>query len=115
MANGLAEFILLGSPDYYGDIEFVVTPTLAQAEPAYRDRAYRWLAFALEQAEAMDDPDDAVNGGVKTLYTWGVALRFEGHVAEAIARWQMILDRYPTCEDYATIEQRILNTLAREP
>ncbi len=115
VANGLAEFILLGSPDYYGDIEFVVTPTLAQAEPAYRDRAYRWLAFALEQAEAMDDPDDAVNGGVKTLYTWGVALRFEGHVAEAIARWQMILDRYPTCEDYATIEQRILNTLAREP
>ena len=115
VANGLAEFILLGSPDYYGDIEFAVTPTLAQADPPYRDRAYRWLAFALEQAEGMDDPDDAIDGGVKTLYTWGVALRFEGHGDQAIARWQMILDRYPTSEDYATIEQKILNTLAREP
>ncbi len=115
VANGLAEFILLGSPDYYGDIEFVMAPTLAQADPAYRERGYRWLTFALEQAEAMDDPDEAVSAGVKTLYTWGMALRSEGRIVEAIGRWQMILDRYPTCEDYATIEQKILNTLAMEP
>lgn len=114
VANGLAEFILLGSPDYYGDIEFVVTPTLAQADPAYRERAYRWLTFALEQAEAMDDPDEARDAGVKTLYTWGEALRFEGRPDEAIGRWQMILDRYPTSEDYATIEQKILNTLGMD-
>ncbi len=114
VANGLAEFILLGSPDYYGDIEFVVTPTLAQAEPAYREKGYGLLAFALAQAQATADPDDAIDAGVKTLYTWGVALRFEGKIDEAIARWQMILDRYPTSEDYATIEQKILNTLAGE-
>ena len=114
VANGLAEFILMGSPDYYGDIEFVVTPTLAQADPAYREKGYGLLAFALAQARATADPDEAIDAGVKTLYTWGEALRFEGRTIEAIARWQMILDRYPTCEDYATIEQKILNTLARE-
>jgi TolB-like protein len=114
-ANGLAEFILMGSPDYYGDIEFVVTPTLAQADPGYREKGYGLLAFALAQAQATADPDDAIDAGVKTLYTWGEALRFEGRNGEAIARWQMILDRYPTSEDYATIEQKILNTLAREP
>ena len=38
----------------------------------------------------------------------------EGRDAEAIGRWQMILDRFPTYEDYDDIEQKIRKALGIE-
>ena len=47
----------------------------------------------------------------RTLETWAEILRAEGRTVEAITRWQMILDRYPTHEDYRDYERKIKEAL----
>ncbi len=111
VARDLAEFILSGVPDFYGDINFDVSPSLGELDPAWHQRGFDWLQVSLDECANVVDEDLRQLQVTKTLDYWGKILLEEGRKAEAITRWQMILDRYPTHEDYRDYEDKIRSAL----
>lgn len=115
VARDLAEWILWGIPDFYGDINFEVRPPLGELEPAWRSRGFDWLEDSLVECATEPDEDLRQQHTTQTLDFWARVLMREGRTIEAIARWQQILDRYPTHEDYAEYEQKIREALGSQP
>jgi len=114
VATDEAQFLFLGEPDYYGDLNFVMTPTPVQLDPSLEAVAFDLLEGALAGVEQLPE-EDRSHHGARVLNVWGVVLNRRGRTAEAIARWQMILDRYPTHEDYAVYEGKIRDALGAAP
>ncbi len=44
---------------------------------------------------------------VRTLNLYGDCLMVLGRKAQAIAKWQNVLDRFPTCSDFGRIEKKV--------
>ncbi len=110
VAADLAEFIFCGRPDYYGDLNFEMTPTLASLGPAYVDVGFQHLDLALAEVELLPE-EDRPDAGVRTLHIYALAHKRLGRPAEAAARWQTLLDRYPTHEDYGEYEALLKDVL----
>lgn len=110
VAADTAEFIFCGRPDFYGDINFEMTPTLATLDPAYVDVGFQLLDLALAEVEKLPQEDRA-DAGVHALHIYALAYKRLGRPAEAAARWQMLLDRYPTHEDYGEYEALLMGVL----
>ena len=114
VAQDLVEFIFQGEPPFFGDIDFDLETPLSKLDRAWYSRGYYWLGQALAFAEEIEDQDNRQKEVCKTLDLWAEVLLEEGRDAEAIGRWQMILDRFPTYEDYDDIEQKIRKALGIE-
>lgn len=114
VSRDLAEFILWGVPDFYGDINFDVSPSLAELDPSWRQRGFDWLEVSLVEADKVVLEELRQLQVTQTLDFWARVLMAEGRTAEAITRWQMILDRYPTHEDYRDYEGKIRAALGVE-
>ncbi len=110
VATDHAQFLLIGEPDYYGDLDYTIEPSPAALDPTLEATAFEMLELALAELERLPE-EDRPDLGARVLDVWGVALLRRGRPAEAIARWQMILDRYPTLEDYAVYEAKIRDAL----
>jgi TolB-like protein len=111
VSRDLAEFILQGRPDFYGDLNFEIRPSLGQLDPAWKRRGFDWLQRSLDDCALVPDEELRQLQVTRTLETWAEILRAEGRTVEAITRWQMILDRYPTHEDYRDYERKIKEAL----
>jgi hypothetical protein len=70
--------------------------------------------------QALAEADTHAKGGnndwpaVRTLEQWGEALLFRGKTDDAIAKWQEVLDRFPTSPQFDNIEQKIKRVLGIE-
>lgn len=113
VGRSLAEFIFLGKPDHYGNINFQTAPSLGTLDPAWARRGWAHLGRALKYVDATIEKAERPAIGARVLDTWARCLIAMGRKVEAISRWQMILDRYPTHKDFKEYEGKIRQALAK--
>jgi len=110
-----AEFILTGKPapfDFFEDIK--VTPALATLDPAMRQNAEDLLRRAIADTDKHNNSPKKKELLVATYDCVAGVLLETGRKAQAIARWQAILDRFPKLDDYDGYEKKIRDALERE-
>ncbi len=106
----LAEFLLMGKLRGPADLSLMIAPPLANVHATWDKRAWQ----ALAEADALASRQSLEYRGVRVLEQWGEALWFRGRIDDAVAKWQTILDRYPTSRQYDQIERKIKHVLGLE-
>ncbi|WP_044184944.1 CsgG/HfaB family protein [Hyalangium minutum] len=109
----VAEFLLMGR--YRTSSEsFQMAPTLADQDPSVLKEGFQLLDEALQEAEAtIPRLQEARARQVLELY--GDALMLRGHVEEAVAKWQLFLDRFPSARAFPWISNKIKTALGVGP
>jgi TolB-like protein len=108
-AVSIAEFILTGR--YRGDSEsFQLGPTLADQDPSALAEGFRLLDEALLEAEAGIPAQRELRTRL-ILELHGDALLLRGQVEEAVAKWQLFLDRFPTSRSFTVMGNKIKTAL----
>lgn len=110
--RGLASFALIGKPDMFASVHPAVRPSLAAMDPSYVDKGLAVLDEALADIAANETrllPRETI----RTLDLYGDCLLGLGRPIEAVARWQKVLDDYPTASEFGAIEKKIRDTLAK--
>jgi TolB-like protein len=105
--RALGEFLLLGKA-HDGTSRITVAPPLAESSRELAKIGYTLLheAWAEADAEAKDRPH-RLNEAITTLDTHAESLSMRDKHDEAIAKWQEILDRYPTSSSFSRYEATI--------
>jgi TolB-like protein len=105
--RALGEFLLLGRA-HDGTSHITVAPPLAESSRELAKIGYRLLdeAWAQADAEARDRPH-RLNEAIAALDTHAEILSMRGKHDAAIAKWQEILDRYPTSSSFSRYEATI--------
>lgn len=99
----LALFALTGrSPNLY----FTVAPTLAEVDKGIVKRSFSHLDHALAFARKWKGEDPGL-----VLDMYGEALVGVGRNEQAVARWQELLDSFPTHPKYKEVETKIKEAL----
>jgi len=112
MVRSLAVFVFTGKAGFWTPFSYQVSPTLAQLDESIVEPTLKLLEESLEWAETTNPHEDIRQREViRTLDAHAAILMRLGRKMEAVARWQLILDRYPTYEDYAEIEKKIQGAL----
>jgi len=106
----LARFLLLGTMRLDTDRTIIIGPPLANLDKTWDGRAWRLIAEADKLAAAGPFEHYALG----TLDSWAEALLLRNRTDEAIAKWQEILDRYPTSQQFDRFEKRIKGLLGVE-
>jgi len=107
---GLARFLLLGAAQQN---QTPARPSLADIDPSVVDRAMGLIDDAIADIKAR-------TGGLdEHEYTQAQELAGEGlvqvgRVNDGLARWQAVLDQFPTSTDYSRIEKLIKDTAQEE-
>jgi len=109
--RGLAGFALTGKPDMFASVTPAVTPSLAQLDEKYVAAGLALLDEALVDI-AKNEKNFKERETIRTLDLYGECLLALGRPVEAVARWQKILDDYPTASEFGEIEKKIRETLA---
>jgi len=108
-AVNVAEFLLTGR--YRGDSEsFQMGPTLADQDPSVLAEGFRLLDEALQEAEASIPRQQELRVR-QVLELYGDALMLRGHVEEAVAKWQLFLDRFPASRYFPFLSNKIKTAL----
>ena len=117
VARAAAQFALSGKPDFWMTVKFPVAPSLAEMDPSVVEPSLKLLDEALAGIEKGRLPNEQMRqrDSIDTLDLYAQLLMRLGRRTEAIARWQTILDRYPTCEKYAEYERDIQDALGIAP
>jgi TolB-like protein len=86
-------------------------PPLARMIPKYGEKALALFDHAMEMAEATDNDAGRMNRVVAVLDAKAKVYLALGRGEEAMASWQMILDRYPTNTQFDRIKHDLEATL----
>ncbi|MFL5350050.1 MAG: CsgG/HfaB family protein [Hyalangium sp.] len=113
-ALSVAEFILTGRSRGDDSVSFQLGPTLADQEPSALKEGLQLMEQALQEAEA-SPPGQRENRERRVLELYGDALMLRGHVEEAVAKWQLFLDRFPTARSFNFISNKIKTALGVGP
>lgn len=109
----VAEFLLMGR--YRTSSEsFQMAPTLADQDPAVLKEGLLLLDEALLEAGAAL-PRMQESRVLQVLELYGDALMLRGHVEEAIGKWQLFLDRFPSARAFPQISNKIKTALGVGP
>lgn len=107
-----AKFLLMGDLGAAPDTRMMIAPPLASRDPVWAKRAWR----ALAEADALAAKDETKEyQSVRVLDEWAEALWFRNRTDEAVAKWQEILDRFPTSRQFDRFEKKIKQVLGIQP
>ncbi|TNF27306.1 MAG: hypothetical protein EP329_19670 [Deltaproteobacteria bacterium] len=109
--RGLASFALTGKPDLFASVRPAVAPSLAVLDASYAEPGLALLDEALADIAAHEKRFKD-RETIRTLDLYGECLLALGRPVEAIARWQKVLDDYPTASEFGKIEEKIKKVLA---
>jgi TolB-like protein len=115
LERDLANFALTGKSPNGKPAYFNVRPTLAEMDKAISASAMKHLESALKGAAKEKKPEIQVNESVAALDAYGEALLLLGRKEEAVARWQQVLDGYPTHTSYKEIEKKVKEVICATP
>lgn len=107
----LAHVLCLGGPSLMEPINFRVSPAPWELDPAWAKAATDALDEALADITAFTRDDFVERETIRALELYGDCLLAMDRKAEAIARWQTILDTYPTASEFGDIEEKIKEAL----
>ena len=112
MARSLGEFVFLGKPGFWTPFSFVVSPPLVELDDSVAEPMLTMLSESLAWIDdAGMDEDMSQRENIRTLDSHAQILMRLGRKMEAVIRWQMILDQYPTYEKYQDIEKNIQDAI----
>lgn len=114
VARMLAEFLCLGSPGLHNSVKLHLTPPPAALDPRWEAEATALLDAALADIAA-HEARYRERETVRTLTLYGDCLLARGRRVEAIARWQEILDTYPTATEFGAVERKITEAMGGAP
>jgi|GEM_PF-1548876 len=103
----LAKFLLLGYLRIDSERSVSLAPPLANLDKTWGARAWKIIAEADKLAAAGPFEHYAIS----VLDDWAEALYLRNRSDEAIAKWQEILDRYPTSKRFEYFEKKIKGVL----
>jgi hypothetical protein len=112
----VAQFLLLGKLESGSESEhrLQMGPTLSDLAPAAEADGFRLLEQATEAAEKLPARRrEMVFRRVVELH--GEALLSKGRVEEAVAKWQLFLDRYPASNYFQSFSDKIKTALGVGP
>ncbi|WP_224363070.1 CsgG/HfaB family protein [Hyalangium versicolor] len=109
----VAEFLLMGRFREGSDLS-QMGPTLADQDPTALKEGFQLLDQALQESERMK-PSDQERRVRQVLELHGNALMLRGRTEEAIAKWQLFLDRFPTSNFFQSISNKIKTALGVGP
>jgi TolB-like protein len=112
-ALSVAEFLLMGR-FRDRDQSYVMGPTLADLDPSAMKEGIRLIEQALRDAEAAPDREREYRTR-RVLELHGDALMLRGKLEEAVAKWQLFLDRYPTSNAFNNVSRKIKAALGVGP
>jgi TolB-like protein len=112
-ALAVAEFLLLGR-FRDRDQSYVMGPTLADLDPSAMKEGTRLMEQALKDAEAGPARERELRTR-RALELHGDALLLRGNVEEAVAKWQLFLDRFPTSNAFDSMSKKIKTALGVGP
>ncbi len=111
VARHLGGLIVLGRPTIFLDLRVHTTPSLAEVDPQYVPRALAFLDEAVADLRTRPPRQTADREMLRTLELYGDCLMRLGRPSEAIAKWQLILDTFPSAEEFAGVEAKIKRAL----
>jgi TolB-like protein/tetratricopeptide (TPR) repeat protein len=112
-AVNVAEFLLMGR--YRASSEsFQMAPTLADQDPSVLKEGFQLLDEALLEAEATLPRLQELRVR-QVLELYGDAFLLRGHLEEAVAKWQLFLDRFPSARAFPQISNKIKTALGVGP
>ena len=97
MNDDLATFLLL---------ETDFTPAPYKIDERYGSLGFNLLEKATQEADKASNPNK-IRDASRQMERHGDILLEHGKSADAIAKWQEILDKYPTYEEFNKIEEKI--------
>ncbi len=103
----LANFLLLGRLRIDSDRMATIGKPLANLDKTWGARAWKLIAEADKLAAAGQFEHYAIS----ILEDWGEALYLRNRTDEAIAKWQEVMDRYPTSKRFDYFEKKIKGVL----
>jgi TolB-like protein len=106
----LARFLLTGSPQSHFTS---ARPSLAQLDPTLVEQATALIDDALKDIDA-HDARNKEHEAIEAQEAAGEGLVAIGRLNEGTARWQAILDQYPTSPEYARVEKLIRDAVEAE-
>lgn len=109
----VADFLLQGK-FREGSESFRVGPTLADQDPTALKEGFQLLDQSLQSAEATL-PRLRELRSREVLELYGDALMLRGQVEEAVAKWQLFLDRFPTAYSFKNMSDKIKTALGVGP
>lgn len=113
IARSTARYLVLGGPGLFASHNLDVSPSLAEMDPTQSERALALLDKALDDITQHEGKSLKEREMTRTLDLYGDLLLVLGRPAEAIARWQQVLDDYPKSTEFADIEKKIRAVLEK--
>ncbi len=107
-----AELLLVGRTPWDSNIDrFSVRPSPVQLDATLRAKADAFGAAALKELPLDGDDDEVTKklGELQDARAEGFVL--DGKTADAVAQWQLFLDRYPKAELFPVLSKKIENAL----
>jgi len=114
VARMLAEFLCLGSPGLHNSTRLSLAPAPAALDARWEKEATALLDAALADI-GKHETRYKDRETVRALTLYGDCLLARGRKMEAIARWQEILDTYPTTPEFGDIEEKITKAMGAAP
>ncbi len=132
VARSLAAFVCLGSVSGMSEREYTtsfvsqghrtqwqIRPTPLEMEPSLLPRVAALIDTSLDDlsgyaSQATVGKAEVRMGEIGALGLFGDCLLIQGETMQAIAKWQTILDEYPTAPDFDFYEDKIRRALTDE-
>jgi len=109
-ARGHAKFLCLGRPAFFSSVSFGMSPSPAEMNPGYGTYAialYEWAIADILANEKMYKEREHI----RALDEYGDCLMQLKRKTDAISKWQIVLDKYPTSSQFPKIEKKIKKAL----
>jgi hypothetical protein len=106
------ELLLVGRTPWNSDVDrFQMRPAPAQRDPALKKKAEALLAAAVKELPLDGDEDEVVQKMAELQDVRAEGFIIDGKKEDAVAQWQLFLDRYPKSEYFPKLSKKVEHTL----
>jgi hypothetical protein len=107
-----AEVLLAGRTPWHSDVDrFSVRPAPVQRDPALRAKAEALIAAAVKELPLDSDEDEVVQKTAELQDVRAEGFVLEGKKEDAVAQWQLFLDRYPKSDYFPKLSKKVEHLL----
>jgi TolB-like protein len=112
IAIDAGELLWLGRSPWHVDVDrFSVRPSAAQRNPALKAKAEALFAEAVKELPLDCDADEVVQKMAELQDVRAEGFVLDAKKEDAVAQWQLFLDRYPKAEQFAVLSKKVENLL----
>src|SRR5262249_5796412 len=112
IAIDAGELMMMGRSPWHSDVDrFQMRPSAVQRDPSLRAKVEALLNAAVKELPQDSDSDEVVQKMAELQDVRAEAFLLDGKKEDAVAQWQLFLDRYPKSELFPKLSKKIEHTL----